>query len=198
MMAQNKRFGGWLVPTAIVAVLAGLLGSGVMVWSASNAAFSGTTDNPANSWAAGAVSLSDDDGGSTAMFSSAGNAAGMVSTTPVVKCIVVTYGGSLTAPVKLYGATAGGTGLAAHITLKIDIGTVGTFSSCGAFAVVSTPYNGLLSTFGTTYTNYSNGLATAWSPTGAAQSKVFRFTATVADTGNGLNCTMPFTWEAQA
>ena len=31
-MAGNKRFGGWLVPTAIVAVLAGVLGSGAMVW----------------------------------------------------------------------------------------------------------------------------------------------------------------------
>jgi hypothetical protein len=194
-MARNKRSGGWLVPTAIVAVLAGVLGSGAMVWSASNAAFSGTTVNPSNTWAAGAVSLTDDDAG-VAMFTATGLTP---ASTPPAKCIAVTYGGSVTAPVKLYGATPTGTGLETYLNFTIEIGTSATFASCAGFVTGSTLYTGTLATFASTYTNYSNGLAT-WSPTGAAQTKAFRFTYTVANnnTANGLTCGMPFTWEAQA
>jgi hypothetical protein len=193
-MAKNKRFRGWLVPTAMVAVLAGVLGSGAMVWSASNAAFSGTTVNPANSWSAGTVSLTDDDSG-TAMFTATGLTPASAALT---KCIVVTYGGSVAAPVKLYGAAPGGTGLGTYLNLDIEIGTVGTFASCGAFAGASI-YSGTVATFAAAHTNYGNGVATTWTPTAAAQAKVFKFTVSVVDnnSANGLTCTMPFTWEAQ-
>jgi hypothetical protein len=199
MMAGNKRFGGWLVPTAIVAVLAGVLGSGAMVWSASNAAFSGTTVNPSNSWAAGAVTLTDDDSNS-AMFSATGLTPASAA---LVKCIVVTYNGTVTAPVKLYAGALGGApgGLAPYLNLTVEQGTGGTFSNCTGFAPSSTIYpTGLMSTFASTYTNYTNGLGTTWSPTGTGQTRVFRFTVSVVDNNaaNGLNCTLPFTWEAQA
>lgn len=200
-MAGNKRFGGWLVPTAIVAVLAGVLGSGAMVWSASNAAFSGTTVNPANSWAAGAVTLTDDDGGS-AMF----NATGMTpSSGNVVKCIVVTYSGTVTPPgtIKLYGGTLGGTpgGLAPYLNITIETGTGGTYANdCSGFGSPTTIYaTNTLANFQSARTNFTNGVDTLWTPAPGA-TRVFRFTASVADNNaaNGLNCTMPFTWEAQA
>jgi hypothetical protein len=54
MMARNRRFGGWLVPTAIVPVPAGVLDSGAITWSAFNGAFSGTMVQASDSWSAGA------------------------------------------------------------------------------------------------------------------------------------------------
>lgn len=192
-MAKNKRFRGWLIPTAIVAVLAGVLGSGAMVWTASNAAFSGTTTNPSNSWSAGTVSLTDDDSG-TAMFTATGLTPASAALT---KCIVVTYGGSVAAPVKLYAAAPGGTGLGTYLNLDIEIGTVGTFANCGAFVGASI-YSGTVALF-SAKTDYTTGVATTWTPTAAAQTRVFKFTVSVIDNnaGNGLTCTMPFTWEAQ-
>jgi hypothetical protein len=181
--------------TVLVALVVGLFGSGFLVWNASNAAFSSTTVNPSNSWAAGSVALTDDDSG-TAMF----NASGMTPTTPVINCITVTYNGTVTSPIKLYGAAPGGTGLAPYLNLTVEIGTGGGFNSCAGFSPSSTIFNNTLASFGSTYTNYANGLATTWSPTGSGQSKVFRFTAQVADNNAaaGLTCTMPFTWEAQS
>jgi hypothetical protein len=198
-MAKNKRFGGWLVPTAVVAVLAGVLGSGAMVWSASNAAFSGTTTNPANSWAAGAVSLTDDDAG-VAMYNS------LTGLTPasgsLVRCILVTYTGTVAAPVRLYAGALGGApgGLAPYLNITIEKGTGTTFgSTCTGFAGGSTIYaTNTLSNFALK-TDWATGLATGWSPTNG-QTQAFRFTMSVADNNlaNGLNCTMPFIWEAQA
>ncbi|HET9518704.1 MAG TPA: hypothetical protein VFO77_13360 [Actinoplanes sp.] len=198
-MARNKRFGGWLLPVAAVAVVAGVLTSGAMVWSASNAAFSGTTTNASNSWAAGTVTISDDDAG-VAMYNS------LTGLTPasgsLVRCIQVTYTGSVTAPVKLYAGALGGTGLGTYLNITIEKGTGATFgSSCAGFAGASTILaTTTLATFASTYTSYSNGVATGWSPTGSGQTQSFRFTISVADnnSANGLSCTLPFTWEAQA
>lgn len=196
---QERRFGSWLVPAAVVSVLVGVLGSGVMVWRASEAAFSGITQNPTNNWSSGTVSLSDDDS-DTAMFTVTGM-------TPTVnntgtKCILVTYTGSvaLTNPVKLYGAIAGGNGLAGYINLQVESGTGATFSSCAGFAGGTVIYpTGLLSTFGTTYTTYANGLSTGWTPAANGQTRAFRFTYTLADdnAAQTKTCSMPFTWEAQ-
>jgi hypothetical protein len=206
MMADNKRFGGWVIPTAIVAVLAGVLGSGAMVWSASNAAFSDTTENPGNAWTAGKVDLTDDDSG-VAMFNSV---AGMTPAAgDYVRCILVTYNGTVTptAPVKLYagalGVVGGQTGgLAPYLNLKIEKGTGTTFGpTCSGFTgatQIQAPTT--LGAFASARTDYSNGLSTGWTPTGAGQSQAFKFTVSVADNNlaNGLSCTVPFTWEAQA
>jgi hypothetical protein len=181
----------------LAALLTGMLGSAAMVWSASNAAFSGSTVNPNNSWTAGTVSLTDNDGGA-AMF----NAAGLTPATTLTRCITVTYGGSVTAPVRIYGAVPGGTGLAGYLNLTIEVGTGSTDAVCSGFSLGAggTIFSGTLAAFAAAHTDYTTGLVTGWSPTGAAQSQSFRFQATVADDNNakGLSCTMPFTWEAQA
>jgi hypothetical protein len=193
----RMRSGGWIKPTAIAVALAGVAASGVIVWSASYAAFSAATSTASNSFSGGAVSMSDDDSGS-AMF----NASGLTpASSAIVECIAVTYGGSVTAPVKLYGAAPGGTGLGTYLNLTVEMGTVGTSASCGAFSAASTPFpTATLASFAAAYTNYGNGLSTGWSPTGAAQTRVFRFTVSLINnsSANGLSCTMPFTWEAQA
>lgn len=120
------------------------------------------------------------------------------ASTALVKCIAVTYNGTVAAPVKLYGATPGGTGLGTYLNLTVEIGSVGSFSSCGAFAG-SSIYSGTVGAF-SAMTTYAGGVSTTWTPTAAGQIQVFRFTVTVQDNNaaNGLTCTMPFTWEAQA
>jgi hypothetical protein len=200
-MAREKarrRRRNWALPVAVTAVLSGVLSSGVMVWRASEAAFTATTVNPASSWTAGTVTLTDDDS-TTALFTATGLKPGSTGT----KCIKVTYGGNITSgDVKLYAAAPTGT-LGTYIDMTIEMGPVagaGTFADCTGFTVSSTPVNAVaLSTVGTK-TNYSNGYSTGWSPT-AGQARVFRFTYTLQsgtpDGQQGAACTIPFTWETQ-
>ncbi len=91
--------------TIAVALAAGLIGSGVLVWQSSYAAFSSTTTNPTSSFSAGSVTLSDNDSG-TAVFSVTNLKPGDSGR----GCIAVAYGGSLTpaAAIQVY-ATAGAT-----------------------------------------------------------------------------------------
>jgi len=203
-MSVDRRLFGW--PVVVVSVLAGMMASGAMVWRASEAAFSGITTNPTNSWTAGSVALGDDDGGvdhltGTAMFT----ATGLTPATPTQqKCIVVTNTGNITpaTPVKLYGAALSGTGLGTYITLTIQLGTnsAATFNNtCAGFVQSSVVFGpATLASFATAHTGWANGLTTGWTPT-AGQSRSFRFSYAVVDNplANGLTCGMPFTWEAQ-
>src|SRR3954469_13342249 len=155
-VSAKRALAGASVPVA-------LLASGAMVWHASYSAFSSTTSNPANNWAAGTVALTDDDS-NTAMF----NASNLKPGSTGSKCIAVTSTGSLPSAVKLYGTSYATTNaLAANITVTVDEGTGGTFAGgCAGFVSSSQVYNGLLSAFGTTKTNYATGVGT-WAPTGS-------------------------------
>src|SRR3954469_6515187 len=82
---------------AALALAVGVAVSGVMVWTASHAVFTGYTTNPGNSWTTGTVTVTDNDAGvdrdsGTAIFGVSGlvptNAGGAVS-----KCIKVMYTG---------------------------------------------------------------------------------------------------------
>jgi hypothetical protein len=186
----------WFV--AVVSVPLALVASGAMVWHASYSAFSSTTSNPTNNWAAGTVALADDDS-NTAMF----NASSLKPGSTGSKCIAVTSTGSLPSAVKLYGTSYATTNaLAANITLTVDEGTGGTFAGgCAGFTSSSQVYNGLLSAFGTGKTNYATGVG-SWAPTGSAsETKVYKFVYTVSsstpDTAQGGTAAIGFTWEAQ-
>lgn len=189
----------WVLPVSLASVLTGVLSSGAMVWTASEAAFSATTTNPVNAWTAGIVTLTDDDSGA-ATFTATGLKLGNTGT----KCIKVTYGGNIASgDVKIYSAAPTGT-LGGYLTMTVEMGPVagsGSFTDCTGFTVSATPINAvLLSTVGTK-TDYSTGYSTGWSPT-AGQARVFRFTYTLSsatpDSQQGATCTMPFTWETQA
>ncbi len=175
------------------AALAAFLLIGVFVVVSSRSAFSDTTSNASNSWSAGTVVITDDDGGS-AMF----NAANMKPGTSNTNCIVTTYSGSLVpADVRLYGV-AGGTGLDAYLDVTIDIGTGGVFGNCTGFISSSTLFSGTLATFAATHTNFGNGIA-GWSPAVNPESRTYQITVSLQDNNaaQGLNGTATFTWEAQ-
>jgi hypothetical protein len=164
----------------------------ISIMQYSRAAFTATTANTSNSWATGSVVLSDDDAGS-AMFNSSNMSAGQ----SVVKCIAVTYSGTLTSGVnvKMYGTSSGA--LASYLNLTIEQGTGGGYGSCAGFSG-SQIYSGTASGFSATYTSFGTGL-TGFSPTTNPETHTYRLTITVQNDNNAQSKTAAadYTWEAQ-
>ncbi|MET0590451.1 MAG: hypothetical protein ABWZ77_04680 [Naasia sp.] len=183
-----------------VAVPAALLLSGAIIANASYSAFSATTSNSADNWAAGTVALTDDDS-SAALFTASNLKPGSTGT----KCIVVSSTGSLPSLVKLYGTGAATTNaLSSSINLTVTQGTGGSFGSCTGFTALSSGasvFSGTLAGFGSSATGYANGLGN-WAPTGAAtETRTYQFTYTVdsaaPNTTQGGTASIGFTWETQ-
>ena len=175
-----------------LAVLASLGFVSVLVVTSSRAAFVDTTDNATNTFSAGDVVLDDDDAGSV-LF----NVANMAPGDSRTRCIAVSYTGSLTSDVHLYG-TVGGSGLADYLDVDVAIGTGGTFASCAGFTASSTLFTGTLTDFGATHTDYATGLGGmngATDPT----TRTYRITVTLQDdnAAQAKSATTGFTWEAQ-
>lgn len=181
-----QRFGVPILSLALVSLV---------VVIGSRAAFSDTTSNATNNWAAGTVVITDDDAGA-AMF----NASDMTPGDSVENCIVVTYSGTLVpATVSLYG-TIGGSGLDAYLDLDLDIGSGGVFGDCTGFTkdTGGDIFTNTLANFSTSHTNFGNGLQ-SWSPAANPESKTYRFILTLQDDNGaqGLDASATFTWEAQ-
>jgi predicted ribosomally synthesized peptide with SipW-like signal peptide len=186
----------------ITVLLVGIAGS--VAGTATFSAFSSTTSNSGNSFAAGTVFISDNDAGS-ALYS-VSNAKPTDSSTT---CIKVTYTGTLPADVKLY-TTSTVNALATYVNLTIDKGTVTgnpAFPGCGTFTSQATIYNGTLSAFVTAKNSYANGVSvypasqTAWNQN---DSLYFRVTVQLQDDNNANGGASPlstgshaFTWEAR-
>ncbi len=177
-----------------------LVGSiGVVAGVGTYSAFSATTVNSGNTFDAGSVSISDNDAGS-AMY----NIANATPLAPVVRCIQVTYTGSLAANVHLYASAVGAIG--PFVDLTIDKGTGSTvFPNCAGFVPDASPniYTGTLGAFATANTNFATGTAafpgvqTAWNQNDVV---VYRFTLTLQNNNAAVGLTSgahSFTWEAQ-
>jgi hypothetical protein len=188
-----------LVTFLVIGVIGTLVGVGTF------SAFSSTTDNTGNTYAAGSVYLSDNDAGS-AMYTVTNQKPGDT----VTRCIRLTYTGSLDADVKLY-TTSSVNALGGYIDLTVEKGSMPTgttFSNCTGFSSESTIYSGTLSNFTTTKNSYANGIAaypgaaTKWATN---DTLVYRFTLTLQDNnsangGSGGALTTgshAFTWEAR-
>jgi hypothetical protein len=193
--------------TAVVVGIAGAV-AGMETW----AAFSSTTSNTGDSFAAGSVAISDNDSGA-ALLSLASGLPGAFDE----GCITVTYSGSLAATVKLYGAGTytSSSSLAPYLDLTITRGSFSSapaFDSCTGFAADSTDYigagagvifSGTLAAFNTSYTSFADGLTdpTSSSPEvwSTSEAHVYKIRATLQSNiaAQGLNVTESFTWEAQ-
>jgi len=186
-----------------VAIPGALLASALMVWQGSYAAFSATTSNAGNNWATGKVALVDDDAGAAA-FAASGLKPGSTGS----KCIQVTSNGTLPGSVKLYSANVASTNsLASYVQLKVEQGSGATFAGgCGAFVPTgyvlgSAATSVTLATFGSTNTNFTNGVG-SWALAGTAgESRSFRITWTIdaaaPSTVQGSTASGDFVWEAQ-
>lgn len=178
--------------------------TGAVIAAATYAAFSATTTSASNAFAAGTVSVGDNDAGA-AVISLAAAAPGASST----GCVAVTYTGSLDAGVRLYAAIAGTLG--PYVTLTVTRGTQAApaFNSCTGFTADATNYAGLgagvlysgpLSSFPATYAAGIVDPVTATPETWTTgETHVYRFVATLIndDNAQGKSGTASFTWEAQ-
>jgi len=128
------------------------------------------------------------------------NAAGLIPGSTGQRCIRVTYGGDVTAAVKMYVSANTGVPLQSYIDLVIEEGTgTGTFASCTGFTSTSTLFTGTLATAATSNSSYASGWST-WSPTAATQNRTYRITYTLnaatPDAQEGNSSTATFQWEA--
>lgn len=179
-----------LMTTLVLGLAAALGGFGVF------AAFSNTTSNPGNSFAAGTVTIEDNDG-DAALFSNAAKQ----KPGDYDRCIQVKYTGSLDATVKLYSSLITGTGSDLNLTINKGTGTAANCSDFTSSGVVWGPDT--LANFRAGHSDFTNGLAV--NP-GAATKWVtndqvtFRFRITVPDANSAQGKVVdPFTltWEAQ-
>lgn len=103
----------------------GLVLSAALVWQATSAAFTATTDNPGNSWQSGTVVLSDSDGGTigSALFDSDRDGV-LAPLQSGERCIRVDYTGSLPADIRFYVTTpAGGAdALDTYLVMSVEEG----------------------------------------------------------------------------
>lgn len=181
--------------TLLSLLLVGAIGAvaGIGTFSA----FSATTSNDANFFNSGTVSISDNDAGA-AMYQIPAATPGVA----VVRCIQVTYTGSLDSAVSLYASAVGAIG--PFVDLTIDKGTgMGPFPDCTGFTSQANVYTGTLGAFAGSHTNFGNGSVaapgaqTVWN---TGNTLVYRFTLTLQNVpaANGLTSNNhSFTWEAQ-
>jgi predicted ribosomally synthesized peptide with SipW-like signal peptide len=182
-------------------VLGGLVAvSGAATYSA----FSSQTSNSANTFEAGTVLITDNDlDGAMLSLSNAQPGASDTS------CILVTYSGSLSSTVRLYGSIAGA--LAPYLTLTITRGDDPSpvFDDCIGFVADSTDYigagqgviyQGALSAFPASYaTGLVDPLAGSPETWTTGESRVYRFVVSVINDNNaqGQSATASFSWEAR-
>ena len=201
-MEQILEWRTWIVRGAVVA--AAVMLAFLVPLTGSRAAFSATTDNTANSFAAGTVAIEDDDSGSV-LF----DVSDLVPGDAVENCIEIKYTGSLDSDIKLYSGNLTGTGLGTYLTMDIDRGTGGAFvetedgtgnTSCTGFTKDATGgdvYDGTLAGLATAHTSFANGAGAYQAVTN--DTKVFKFSVTVANNNlaQGKTAGIDFTWEAQ-
>lgn len=191
MIGRKRK---WLLTLMVIGVTGSIAGFGTY------SAFSSTTTNSGNRFAAGTVQLGDNDLGSPIY-----NVTNQKPNADTVKCIQVTYSGSLDADVKLYTTTTTIPASAANLSLTIHKGTStggSGFPDCGTFtAQGGAIYSGSLYDFQQNKSSFANGVSvypgsqTAWQ-TGDAL--VYRFTVSANDNASGVDSGLhQFTWEAQ-
>ncbi|MFJ3382647.1 MULTISPECIES: hypothetical protein [unclassified Curtobacterium] len=189
LTARHGRTAAWIaLPLAVVA-------SGAVIATASYAAFSATTENAANSWRTGAVSLSDDDRG-VALFS----ADDLVPGSSDSNCITVTSTTTNPAEVRLYTAAQSDEDtIGQHLQMTVERGTLATAGDCTTFTGASTVHDGTLAEL-LAAGSFGDGVDD-WKPATGTSSTTYRFSyALDADTPNTAQDSevgTTFVWEAQ-
>jgi hypothetical protein len=188
--------------------LLGLLCCGLVAGAAAltYSAYRAISTNAGNSYAAGSVTLSDNDSG-TAMFTTL---SGIKPGDSETSCIQVRDDGTLSSTVRLYASVTGT--LAPYVTLTATRGTDPSpvFDTCTTFlpdptnyvgAGLGVIYSGALSSFPTTYPGgivdpTVGGGTETWTQN---EVHVYKFVLTQADNNSaqGLSSTVGFTWEAR-
>jgi hypothetical protein len=191
-----KRTRKYLVSLLILGLVGAIAGFGT--WSA----FTATTTNSGNSYAAGSVKI-DQHTGATTLYTGTDK---RPSDSPTVACVRVTYSGSIAnAAVKLYSSSITN-GSKFHLKVERGSGldTLDNTMSCSGFTASSTAFDANMDTLPSTYAAGIDGKASAgsWATDDAVD---YRFTISVVDdptpnahvtsVGTGSHS---FTWEARS
>ena len=178
--------------------------TGVIAGSTTWSAFTSTTDNQNNSFAAGNVVLGDNDVDNAVLSLSnakRGNSAN--------GCIKVTYSGSLPANVRMWATTTGG--LASYLDISVRRGsTPSAFPTCAPFTDDGVDhigqgngviYNGGLSSFPTSASPLVEPTAGSPETWTNSEDHWYEITVTLPSTaaggGQGLSSTLDLFWEAR-
>jgi hypothetical protein len=190
--------GGWLSFGMAVVLLVAALVCGTL------SAFSATTSDAGNSLATGTVVLSDNDSASP-MFTLSALKPGDTDTS----CVQVSFTGTLTSHVRLYGTT-GGNGLADYVNLQVTRGTwAAGFDDCSGFTADATDWNGQGA--GVVYSGTLTAFADDWAggtvdpkpsapedwTTGESHTYRFQLSLQDSDLAQGKSFTQAFTFEAR-
>jgi hypothetical protein len=194
-MLSVKKLGMIFAPIALVA-------TGAFVVNQSSAAFSATTANDADTWAAGSVLLSNNH--ATALFTPTGIAPGYTES----HCITITSDSDIPVNLKMYSKNLVAGPLAANLQVNIAEGTGGVNTdgvngkagSCTGFtASNANVFNGTIQSFGE-LTNYANG--TPASVVAPKASKQYQITVSLPlgapNSLQGTKTGVSFAWEAQS
>jgi hypothetical protein len=182
-----------------LAVLAGILLSGVVVLTTSRAVFSDTAASDGNYFATGDVDLTDELENATVLF----EVDDMVPGQAEERCIEVTYLGSLDPDlVKVYSGGATDDGLAEWLAVTIEQGVGGNYADCSGFGGQSTIFDGSMDDFLADHTDYASGVG-SWDPSAAGEKRTYRITVVfdenAPDTTQGASLTdLSFVWEVQS
>lgn len=189
---REKRGRKLLLTLLVVGVIGSLAGIGTF------SAFSDTTTNDGNTFAAGTVYIHDNDLGA-AMY----NVTDAKPLDTASSCITVTYDGSLPAVVNLYSAGIAGA-LADYVDVTVEEGSGSAgFGDCAGFTSSGTVYSGTLAAFPTTF---AGGIATDGGGNWTTGTSVdYRFSLTLQDDNNANGGSggplsvgaHSFVWEAQ-
>lgn len=188
------------VPYTAIGLLVGGAAAVLSVIGVSNAAFTDTTSNASNTWAAAKVELKDDDS-DKAMF----EVTGMLPGESVMHCIEVEYTGTTfkLTPIKLYAEAGTETALAPHLDVTVEEGTGATFSAnCDGFTKTKDLLKDVpLSTVTSTYTAFDSGVGT-FTPASGSTKVAYKFVITLGadtpDSAQGQSAGATFTWEIQS
>jgi hypothetical protein len=185
---------GWL------GMMSGIIASGAMVFTASQASFTGSTSGDSNRVATGTVELVDQLNDAAAMFQVGNMSPGQSDT----RCIEVEYKGSIPnpGPVRFYSGGATDDGLGSYLGITVEEGTGSNSANCSGFKPEIEIVSDTLSGFNTNYTGYGNG-AGVWDPSMTPESRTYRITveldAGAANDAQGKSVTgQVFRWEVQS
>jgi hypothetical protein len=201
---------------ALAVVPLAMLGSGALVYQASNAAFTASTSTGSNAWNAGNVFVANGSSGA-ALFNVGAMKPGTAGTA-ATKCVVVSYTGNLAANLRLYltgysstprpagppgPLTAGSYDLGNYLRVVVEEGT-GAQTDCSDFASARYLTSGTtagqtmgslataLTSFSSTYPGPSN---TSWaasaSSVGSPSTKTYKVSYWLPDVGQPNAPTQP-------
>ncbi|MDR3082846.1 MAG: hypothetical protein LBV60_18315, partial [Streptomyces sp.] len=188
----------WLnVLAQVMPVPLGLLLSGALVWSATNADWSGTTSNSGNVWGSGSAGLANDS--RVPMFRIDNMRPGDKGS----NCIRIVSNADFPTALKLYSNSPNWPqNFQSFINLKIEVGSGGSFGDCKGFTARKTAFDGTLDQFVALHTDFRSGVG-PWTLPGKPPNSlsfrfVWKFSRGAPNTAQSVTTNeVTFTWEAR-